>query len=167
MFTGALAASYYGTPRTTMDADVVIKISSKPKDIDKLVHFLKQTGLNAEARSINKALESGFRIATFRDEKSPFTLDAIFSTTKLEKRPGTILGLRTFYQTPEDLLLAKLRMIKATIPRERAFKDVADVEAILKFTRVNMNTLKRKASKNTTISILNSIIGKRKNDQRL
>jgi len=160
MFTGALAVSYYGTPRTTMDADVVIRISSKPKDTDKLVHFLKQTGLNAEGRSINKALESGFRIATFKDEKSPFTLDAIFSTARLEKRPGTILGLRTFYQTPEDLLLAKLRMIKATIPRERTFKDVADVEAILKFTRVNMNTIKRKALENTTISILNNIMGK-------
>jgi len=29
MFTGALAASYYGMPRTTMDIDVVVKVSRK------------------------------------------------------------------------------------------------------------------------------------------
>jgi hypothetical protein len=28
---------------------------------------------------------------------------------------------------PKDLILAKLRMIKATVPRERALKDVEDV----------------------------------------
>ncbi|MDH5390816.1 MAG: hypothetical protein OEX10_06660 [Candidatus Bathyarchaeota archaeon] len=27
MFTGALAASYYGTPRTTMDVDIVVKVA--------------------------------------------------------------------------------------------------------------------------------------------
>jgi hypothetical protein len=46
------------------------------------------------------AFESGFKIATFRDNRSPFTLDTIFSKKKLEKRSGTILGLPTFYQTP-------------------------------------------------------------------
>ena len=27
MFTGALAVSYYGTPRTTMDIDIVVKVT--------------------------------------------------------------------------------------------------------------------------------------------
>jgi hypothetical protein len=29
MFTRALAASYYGVPRTTMDVDVVVKVTQK------------------------------------------------------------------------------------------------------------------------------------------
>ena len=37
----------------------------------------------------------------------------------------------------EDLVLAKLRMIKATLLRERAVKDEEDVKAILGFTKVD------------------------------
>ncbi len=158
MFTGALAASYYGTPRTTMDADVVIGVSSGDEARGKLVDALKEAEVHVEERIIDLAFESGFKIATFRDNRSPFTLDTIFSRKKLEKRSGTILGLQTFYQTPEELILAKLRMIKATIPRERAFKDEEDVKAIFKFTEVNGETLEKKARKNNTLSILETIL---------
>jgi hypothetical protein len=68
------------------------------------------------------------------------------------------LGLATFYQTPEELVLAKLHMIKATVPREMALKDQDDVKAILKFTRVDMKTLKDRARKEDTLSILQEII---------
>jgi hypothetical protein len=53
--------------------------------------------------------------------------------------------------------LAKLRRIKATVQRERAFKDEEDVKAILKFTKVDVNGLKRKACRNSTLSILEDI----------
>jgi hypothetical protein len=119
---------------------------------------LKEAEVHVEERKIDMAFESGFKIATFRDNRSPFTLDTIFSRKKLEKRSGTILGLPTFYQTPEELILAKLRMIKATIPRERAFKDEEDVKAILKFTEVNGETLEKKARRNNTLSILETIL---------
>ncbi len=158
MFTGALAASYYGTPRTTMDADIVIRISSKDETRSKLVSALNEAGVQVEGRKIDKAIESGFKIATFRDSRSPFTLDTILSGKKLEKRSGTILGLSTFYQTPEGLILAKLNMIKATIPRERAFKDEEDVKAVLKFTKVDINAVKRKANRNNTLSLLEDIL---------
>ena len=138
MFTGALAASYYGTPRTTMDANVMIRILSADKPWRKLVSTLKEAGLQVEEHKIDAAFESDFRIATFRDNRSPFTLDTILSTEKLEKRPGTILGLSTFYQTPEELILAKLRMIRATVPRQRASKDEEDVKGILRFTKGNV-----------------------------
>jgi len=66
--------------------------------------------------------------------------------------------LPTFYQTPEELILAKLRMIKATIPRERALKDEDDVKAILKFTQVDINIIKKGAKRNNTLTILKNII---------
>jgi len=158
MFTGALAASYYGTPRTTMDANVVIRVSLGDEGREKLVNALKEAAIQVEERKIDMAFESGFKIATFRDNRSPFTLDTIFSKKKLEKRSGTILGLPTFYQTPEELILAKLRMIMATIPRERAFKDKEDVKAILRFTEVNLEALKRRARRNNTLPTLETIL---------
>ena len=33
MFTGAVAASYYGTPRTTMDVDIIIHIALKEASV--------------------------------------------------------------------------------------------------------------------------------------
>jgi len=74
------------------------------------------------------------------------------------RRAGSILGLATFYQTPEDLILAKLRMIRATVSRERALKDEGDVKAILKFTSVDMDLLERRARESNTLSILEGII---------
>ena len=158
MFTGALAASYYGTPRTTMNANAMIRILSADKPWRKLVSTLKEAGLQVEEHKIDAAFETDFRIATFRDNRSPFTLDTILSTEKLEKRPGTILGLSTFYQTPEELILAKLRMIRATVPRQRASKDEEDVKGILRFTKVNVNVLRKEATRNNTLSVLTDIL---------
>jgi len=157
MFTGALAASYYGTPRTTMDIDIVFK-ASRDDLHTKLVPTLRKAGLRGDEKRIDAALKSGFRIATFSDRRSPFTVDIILSSRKLEKKAGTILGLPTFYQTPEELIRAKLRMIKATIPRERASKDEDDVRAIMRFSRVSMDILKRRAQKDGTLSILEPLV---------
>jgi len=54
--------------------------------------------------------------------------------------------------------LAKLRMIMATIPRERAFKDKEDVKAILRFTEVNLEALKKRARRNSTLPTLETIL---------
>jgi len=157
MLTGALAASHYGTPRTTMDVDIMVKVFREDVQT-RLVSALRKAGLQVDEKRINAAFKSGFRIVAFSDTRSPFTVDIIFSRRKLEKKAGTILGLPTFYQTPEGLILAKLRMIKATIPRERALKDEDDIKAILKFTKVDMNAIKRRAKRNNTRPILETII---------
>lgn len=82
----------------------------------------------------------------------------IFSDKKLEKRAGTILGLPTFYQKPENLILAKLRMIKATLSKEKALKDEEDVKAILKYMAVDMEELKKRAREEKALTILKRII---------
>ena len=157
MFTGALAASYYGKARTTTDVDVVVAVANAAER-KKLVRVLREAGLKADERRINDALKSGYRIASFDDSRSPLTVDTIISEKKLKKRAGSILGLATFYQTPEDLILAKLRMIKATVPRERTLKDEEDVKAILKFTIVNLEAVKKRAKSEGTLSVLKDII---------
>lgn len=157
MITGALAASYYGIPRTTMDIDIVVYVSHENLQT-KLLTLLKKTGFQVSKKRVQKALSSGYRILTFKDRATPFTLDIILFDKELEKRAGTILGLPTFYQQPEDLILSKLRMIKVTVPKERTIKDEDDIRAILKYTKVDMKILKREARKEKTLAILENII---------
>jgi hypothetical protein len=47
-------------------------------------------------------------------------------------------------------------MIKATVPRERALKDAEDVKAILKFTKVDVETVKKQAKRITLYRFLKS-----------
>lgn len=158
MFTGALAVSYYGRARTTVDVDVVVAVVDNAWRT-KLVSALERARLVVDEDRIDAALRSGYRIVTFEDSKSPLTVDVILSDVKLVRRAGSILGLATFYQTPEDLILAKLRMIKANVPRERALKDEDDVKAILRFTEVDIGAVKEGARRSNTLFILEGIIG--------
>jgi len=157
VFTGALAASFYGVPRTTMDVDVLVKVATEG-DRAKLVSALKQAGMRVDEKKIEAALKLSYRIVTFKDDKSPYSVDVIFSREReLKKRVGTVAGLPTFYQTPEDLILAKLRMIKATVPRDRAQKDEEDVRAIMRFTKIDVKAVEKQARKNNTLPILESL----------
>ena len=68
------------------------------------------------------------------------------------------IDLKTFYQTPEGLIISKLRMIKATFPKERSLKDKDDIKAILRYTEVNMKALERQAQKENTLAILEELM---------
>ena len=155
-FTGALAVSFYGVPRTTVDVDVVVAVAEVKQRV-RLVEALKKARLVVDEREIDRALESGYKIATFKDSKTAYSVDVIFSDKKLEKRAGTVAGLPCFYQTPEELILAKLRMIKATVPRERTLKDEEDIKAILNFTKVNVEAVKKQAKKDSTLALFDTL----------
>jgi hypothetical protein len=45
-------------------------------------------------------------------------------------------------------------MIKATVPRERALKDEENIKAILKFTRVNIRSVKEKQERTAHLLFL-------------
>jgi hypothetical protein len=49
-------------------------------------------------------------------------------------------------------------MIKATKPRERALKDEEDVKAILEFTKVDLEAVKKQAKQDGTLTILEGLI---------
>jgi hypothetical protein len=156
-FTGALAVSLYGFPRTTSDVDVVVAVSGL--DVKgKVALALRRAGLDVDERKLDSALASGYRIASFRDKASPYTVDVIFLDGALSKRVGVVEGVSTFFQAPEDLVLAKLRMIKATVPRERAVKDEEDVKAVLAFTKVDLDAVKKQAKRDKTLGILEGLI---------
>lgn len=153
-FTGALAVSFYGSPRTTSDVDVMIAIGANAVKVQEIISVLKCVELEVDEGRIEKAIKSSYNIATFRDKSSPYSVDFILSEKRLDKRPGKVAGLDTFLQQPEGLILAKLRMIKTTFPRERAQKDEDDIRTILRFTEVNFKEVKERAKKESTLDIL-------------
>jgi hypothetical protein len=157
-FTGALAASFYGVPRTTSDVDVMVAVAGEADVKVKVAGALRRAGLEVDEHEMDVALESGYNIASFKCKASPYTVDVIFSGERLEKRAGTVAGLSTFFQSPEGLVLAKLRMIKATVPRERAVKDEGDVKAVLAFAEVDVEAVKRQAREDGTLAILEGLI---------
>ena len=156
MFTGAVAASYYGTPRTTMDVDIIMQAAQK--DAAKLAAALRDADIQHQETQISAALSSNYRILSLQDIHTPYTVYIILSSEPLEKRAATIADQPAYIQTPEALILAKLRMIKATIPRERAQKDQDDIKAILRNTQVDITHIKRRAKKEETLPILENLL---------
>jgi len=92
------------------------------------------------------------------DKLSPHTADLILVRSPIERKRGTVQGVKTYFQSPESLILAKLRMIKATVPRERSQKDRDDITAILENTRVSKRKIIDQARKQSTIEILRGIL---------
>lgn len=156
-FTGALATSFYGVPRTTTDVDVILVVADEKDFKGKIKTALKEADVEFDERKIENALTSGYKIATFKSKETPFTVDLILSDGKLDKKSGKINNLKAFFQSPEGLIEAKLRMIKATLPPERATKDRDDIKSILVFTNVDVEAVKRQAQKDRTSEIFEAL----------
>jgi len=135
---------------------VVVELG--PSDIPTLGKALTKAGLRVQAGKLRDAWKSEYRIATVQDGKTPHTLDILFSDQKLDLRPGRILGIPTYYQSPESLILAKLRMIKVTVNQARAATDREDVMALLRAAAVNLRMLRRRAIEERTIRILEGLL---------
>ena len=156
MFTEALAASYYGRPRTTLDVDIIV--SAEEKDLSEMTRWLTKAGLKVKRGRLQSAWRSGCRSITLEDEKSPHTVDVIFTNYKLERNVGRVAGLRTYYETPESLILSKLRMLKVTTQAERAATDRADIKSILENTSINLRSLRRRAKTQKTTKLLDDLL---------
>jgi hypothetical protein len=156
-----MAASYYGVPRTTADVDFIVQVS-----IDELDNFFDKLalgGLLIDKKRVKTQLASGYNIVSLKHTRFPYQVDLIIQTAgRLERRRGTALGLRSYYQPPEQLVLSKLRMIKATRPAERSFKDREDVKQILANTNVNKRKIRELARKQGTEKIFGDILGESK-----
>lgn len=135
----------------------MVTISNEEVAKIKLASALRSAGLKVEERKIDLAFKSGFKIVTFKDAASPYSVDVILESEELNKRKGKIAGLDTFFQSPEGLIAAKLRMIKATLSPERSAKDKTDVKAILAFTSVDLEAVKQQAKKDNTLDIFETL----------
>lgn len=158
MLTGAVASSYYGQPRTTMDIDLIIYVSER--ELPRLLTSLAKAGLEVNREKTNTTIKAGYNILDFKDTKSSHSVDIILSKERLNRRPGSILEIPTYYQTPEELILSKLRMIKVTLEPERAMKDKQDIKSILNAWKVNLREVRNRAARESTLDLLKEIIAK-------
>lgn len=156
MFTGAIASSYYGVPRTTMDVDIIVTVSEMDHNV--LVSALREIRLNVSVPDFQNALESGYKIVSADDQLTPFTVDFILLDSSLEKIPCTLFDEPTFLQTAENLVRSKLRMIKSTFDREKSAKDREDVRAIIRYSGLNMSRVREYAARDNTLDVLESLI---------
>ena len=157
--TGAVAASYYGNPRTTIDADFLIHIP--PRQLDRFLRDLEQLEVKIDLGTIHRQVRSGYNIITISDKISPHRADLILTQRIREKRKGRIQGIVTYFQPPESLILAKLRMIKATRPRARSEKDREDIRAILANTKLNKKRIAKESAEQGTLEIYQELVAPR------
>src|SRR5207245_5861972 len=125
-----------------------------PRGTDRFFRAIEEAGVKADIRKVRRQLESGYNIITVADRLSPYTADLILVKSPIERRRGTVQGVKTYFQSPESLIVAKLRMIKATIPRERSQKDRDDIRAILENTRESKRKIIDQARNQSTIAII-------------
>ena len=92
-FTGALAASFYGIPRTTAGIDIIVALNQE-KVRGRLAPALRSTGLVVDIKTIDDAYASGFKIASFKCKTLAYRVDIIF-VDNIEKRKGVIADVDT------------------------------------------------------------------------
>ncbi len=154
-----MAASYFGRARTTRDIDFRIQI--KEADLDNFFDKLENQGLKINRSRVKRQLASGYNVMEFQDTLSPHRVDFIIDDVKsISRHKGIALGLTTFYDTPESLILSKLRLIRAMVSQERSYKDREDICEILATTKVDNRRLVRQAKEQDTLDILKPILTK-------
>jgi len=67
-----------------MDVDIVAEVS-REASLARLASALKKAELKVDRRRINSAPRSSFRIVTFEDSKTPFTVESYFPGGSLRR----------------------------------------------------------------------------------
>lgn len=137
MLTGSLASTAHGVPRPAVDLDVVIE---PPGDAgDALVQGIVQAGFaidggEATARAA-LAARSHFVIG---DEAAAWKIDVVvkkdrpFSASEFDRRElMTVLGVRAWVPTAEDIIVAKLEWSKRSNDIARRVQQRRDVAGVV------------------------------------
>lgn len=104
-FTGAIATSYWGKPRTTTDIDIVWK----PSNIKELYKELRKINLDCDESIIMEALESKGNLVIL-DKISPYRIDFLPPQAEQLKRRKLVmlLNINIWLVSPEDLIIMKV-----------------------------------------------------------
>lgn len=116
---GSLASSAFGIPRATLDVDLVADI--KPQHISHLYEYLKdefyvdvdmiRDAVNRESSFNIIHLESMFKLDIFILKDHPFYRKAF--ERRVQKNISDDETKKTFFNTPEDIILNKLVWYKS------------------------------------------------------
>jgi len=111
---GGLTAIKYGRPRSTMDIDVIVRITPKQRKlIEALIHAFNRYDLELDLINLEASLLHGDHVPVF-DKSSPYRIDLKTVNDKLDmsslknRRIAGFFGVETWIESPEDLIIAKL-----------------------------------------------------------
>ena len=131
-FTGAIAASFYGKPRTTHDFDVVISIKSGHGMAEKVVQaFYKDFYVSEEGimdALIHKTMfnlihhKTGMKIDLWILKEDAFSQEAF-----KRRKKGHFMGKIVYFLAAEDIILSKLLWYKEA----ESDKHLKDIEGII------------------------------------
>lgn len=130
MLTGSFASAHHGTPRSTLDLDIVI--AATPEQIKRLSAALPA---NEYYIDLDAALDACSRESLFNviDSVTGWKIDFIFRKSRLfsqeefrRRRVTDLQGLQIFVATAEDVVIAKLEWAKLS-QSQRQLEDVAGI----------------------------------------
>lgn len=132
MITGSFASNVHGVPRTTYDADVVIKTN-----LFSIMQFIKLLGTEFYvSKEAAKEAVANYRIFNIIHYETGLKVDLIickqrsFSQEEFNRRQKVIfLGKPFWFTSAEDTILSKLEWSKEG-ESERQFKDAVNVAKI-------------------------------------
>jgi hypothetical protein len=136
MLGGSFASSFYGIPRATFDADLVVQML--PAGAGRLYSSLKDS-FYADQDEIAEAAEKGvsfnlvhletaFKIDIFPLKNTEYDMQAF---SRRRKQPMTPAGDEVIWlQSPEDLIISKL--LWHQLGGESSAKQPADIAGVLK-----------------------------------
>jgi len=132
MLSGSMASNFYGVPRATLDADIVVELDRLP--IDNLARRLSagfelgaQLGFESvtgSRRLLIRARDSAFQVELFGLTDDPHDLERF-----ARRQAVTLFGVAVAVPTAEDVIINKLRWWK-TAARRKDFDDVRNVLAV-------------------------------------
>ena len=135
MLTGSFAGSYYGTPRTTQDVDLVIDPTHA--QLRTLFHLLPSEEYYFD---LDAALEAHNRHSLFNvvDMVTGWKIDLVirkdraFSEEEFRRRtPVYLQGMMVLVASAEDVVVSKLEWARAA----QSTRQIEDVAAILRVRR--------------------------------
>jgi hypothetical protein len=138
MVSGSLASNFYGVPRATQDADLVLLLNDVPVDalaarigqafeLDTQIAFETVTG---SRRLVARARDSAFSVELFDLTDDPHDRERF-----ARRRPVAVLGRTVAVPTPEDVIITKLRWWQ----RAGRHKDLEDARNVLAVQRASLD----------------------------
>jgi hypothetical protein len=132
MVSGSLASNFYGVPRATQDADLVLDLTTLPVEalaarledrfeVDRQVGFEAVTG---SKRLVMRARGFAFDVELFGLTNEPHDLERF-----ARRRHVEVLGRTVALPTVEDVIINKLRWFRLA-GRRKDFEDARNVIAV-------------------------------------
>ena len=138
MVSESLASNFYGVPRATQDADLVLELNAVP--IDRLAARLRDTfdfdsQVSFETVTGSRRLVAHARDSAFDVEFFDVTDDRHDRERFARRRMVTVLGRAVALPTPEDVIIVKLRWWQLAGRR----KDVDDARNVVAVQRASLD----------------------------